>query len=82
MSIVPYTIATMERTVNAKLLEEAEKVQAHSENAEARKVMGLKAESDGVRMSAATIKQLLDEVRYLPSDLIFTRVLPVLSGRL
>ena len=61
ISIVPYTLVTMERNVNPKLLEEAGKAQAHGEKAEARKVMGLKEESDGVSMSAATVRQLLDE---------------------
>ena len=51
----------MERSVNPKLEEEAGKAQAHSETAEARKVMGLKAESDGVALNAATAKQLLNE---------------------
>lgn len=82
MSILPYTLTTMERTVNLKLAEEAEKVQAHGEKAEARKVMGLKEESDGVRMSAATVKQLLDEVKFsIKSSHMFLH-LPLLSGRL
>lgn len=61
ISIIPYTFATMERSVNTKLMEEAEKAQAHGAKAEARKIMGLKEESDGISMSAATVKQLLDE---------------------
>lgn len=51
----------MQRTINPKLEEEAGKAQAHSETAEARKVMGLKAESDGVALNAATAKHLLNE---------------------
>ena len=58
-SIVPFTYATREGSVTPKLEEEYRNVQAHSEKAKARKVMGLKEESDGASMSEASVKQLL-----------------------